>query len=220
VRLGLLTVIVTASAVGVADAQGDVRAQLADRLAPSVAASVARIADSAFARHLPVQPIVDKANEGAVKNVPGDRLIAAASMVLHQLDQSASAIRAAGGQPEADAIEAGAVAINAGLRQEDVEAVVRRTRAPYTPVTTLRVAATLAALGVPGPKTIDLVGRAVDSHQLGDGLLDLPREVQAQMAGGSSASEAAEHVGHGDASETGAASTAHGSPSAGHAHKP
>jgi hypothetical protein len=141
-------------------------------------------------------------------------------MVLHQLDQSASAIRAAGSQPEDDAIEAGAVAINAGLRQEDVEAVVRRTRAPYTPVTTLRVAATLAALGVSGPETVALVGRAVDSHQVGEGLLDLPREVQAQMSGGSSASEAAEHVAHGETNESGAASNAHGAPNTGHAHKP
>jgi hypothetical protein len=220
VKATLATIVGVVGLANVSSAQGDVH-QLAGRLAPHALAAIQRIADSAAAGHLPVQPIVDKASEGAVKGVPPDRIIGAASLVLHQLGQSATAIRAGGVTPEPEAIEAGAVALDAGLGPEDVQAIVQRTRAPYTPAATLRVGATLAALGLSGSETVNLVRRAMDSHQLGD-LLDLPREVQAEMASGSSASDAAARVSHGESSEggAGAGTAAHGAPTTGHSHKP
>jgi len=225
VRVALVSLALALGTARAATAQVDVHRRLSGRLGPDVLAAVERIADSAAARHLPVEPIVEKASEGAMKGVAADRLVAAASVVLHQLTQSATAIRAGGvSSPEPDAINAGAVAINAGLSPADVQAVVQRTRAPYTPAATLRVAATLAALGVPGAEAVDLVGRAVNAHQVGEAaLLDLPRQVQAEMGSGSSAAEAAEHIGHtgggGGSGEPGAPS-AHGPPTSGHSHKP
>lgn len=216
------TILGLALALGAAPAaagQADITSRLAGRLAPDVVAAVARIADSATARHLPIDLIVEKASEGAVKGVPRGPLVAAASTVLHQLDEAATAIRAAGSVPEPEAIEAGAVAINAGLGPPDVQTVVRRTRPPYTPAATLRVAATLAALGVPGPQAVELVERAMYTHQTGEGLLDLPREVEADMANGASASDAATHVGHGASTEPATASP-HGSSNPAHSHKP
>ena len=58
-------------------AQVDVPARLAGRVPPEVVAVVRGVVDSAAARGLPVEPLVQKALEGGAKGVPAERVIAA-----------------------------------------------------------------------------------------------------------------------------------------------
>ena len=178
--------------------QQSVSEQLAGRLSPPVIATVAALADSAAARGLPSEPIVDKAIEGSTKGVPEARIVSAARAVLDELDVAATAARTGGvGAPGPDLIEAGAFGLNAGLHAADVTELVRGSQAPYPPGLVLRVAGTLTALGVPAAQAVRAVERALATHASPADLADLPRELQLGMAHGVSAGDAADGLGHG-----------------------
>lgn len=182
------------------------------RVPPEVAAVVEQLADSAAAVGLPVEPLREKAIEGGAKGVPGERVIAAVRSLVARLGQAAAAARAAGlAKPGAEVIEAGAFALNAGLDRREVEALVRRSRPPYTPAATLRVAGTLAALGVPAVETAQLVEQAMDAGETPGELLDLPQQVERGVAHGASPGAAAAGLGLGRATAPGLTQP-HGSP--------
>ena len=64
---------------------------------------------------------------------------------------------------------------------------------------TLRVAATLAALGVPPKNTVDLLEGVISAGRSPSELLDLPSEVQAGVAQGATPAQAAQGLGRGAA---------------------
>jgi hypothetical protein len=166
-------------------AQVGVSARLAGRVPPAVATAVSALVDSARTRGLPGAPLVDKALEGAVKGVPTDRILTAVRTVLEQLDASASAQRVAGSlAPGADAIEAGAFALAAGLTPADVGAIARSADPTHPTAVALQVAGALAALGVPRAETVGLVRASIRSGQPVGDLVSLPGQVQAAMARG------------------------------------
>ena len=174
------------------------------RVPADVAAVVQRLVDSAAAVGLPVEPLRERAIEGGAKGVPAERVIAAVRSLAARLGQAAAAARAAGiARPSADVIEAGAFALNAGLDQREVEALVRRSRPPYTPAATLRVAGTIAALGVPAGETAQVVEEAMDAGTAPGELLDLPQEVERGVAHGDSPGAAAAGLGRGQATAPG-----------------
>ena len=174
--------------------------RLGDRVPPEVAVAVGRLADSAAARGLPVGPLLDKAIEGGAKGVPAERVLAAVRALVSRLEEAAAAVRAAGlARSDSDAVEAGAFALNAGLDRRAVEQLARRSRPPYTPAATLRVAGTLAALGVPADETVQVVQQAIDAGATPGDLLDLPQEVQRGVARGASPAAAAAGLGQGPA---------------------
>jgi hypothetical protein len=176
----------------------DVGARLDGRVAPAVRSAVRDIAADAAARGLPTEPLVEKAIEGGAKRVPADRLIAAVRALAARLAGAADAVHAAGlAAPQADVVEGGADALSAGLTAGQVGSLVRATRAPYDPALVLRVAATLAALGVPPKQTVQLVEGMIKDGKSSSDLLGLPGEVQADVAEGATPEQAAEHVGHG-----------------------
>lgn len=166
-------------------AQEDVSARLAGRVPPAVAVAVTALVDSARARGLPGTPLVDKALEGGVKGVPAERIVAAVRTVLDQLDAAATAVRGAVGQPPAaDAVEAGAFAMAAGLTAGDVGEIARAADRSHPAAVALQVAGALAALGVPRAETVALVRGEIQSGQPVGDLVSLPGRVQAAMAGG------------------------------------
>src|SRR2546422_8005627 len=65
-------------------------ARLNRRVPPGVAAAVRALADSAAARGLPTDPLVDKAIEGSAKGVDPERVVAAVRLVFTQLDVAAA----------------------------------------------------------------------------------------------------------------------------------
>lgn len=172
-------------------AQGDLRPRLAGRVPPAVAAAVSSFVDSAQARGLPTGPLVDKALEGAVKGVAPDLIVRAVGGVFQHLEAAAMALRAAGPSPGDDAVEAGAFALDAGLTTGDVREIARAADLSHPTAVALQVAGLLAALGVPRAQTVGLVRTTIQSGQpIGD-LVNLPSQVQAEMARGSPPAAAA-----------------------------
>lgn len=181
-----------ASAPSPAAAQQDVRARLAGRVAPDLAAALDSAAAQATAQGLPIDPLIEKALEGTAKGVPTERIVAAVRALVVRLAAAAAALRQGGvAAPDADAIEAGAFAITAGLSESQVRDLTRASAVPHTPTSTLRVAATLVALGVPAAETVELLIASIrDGRSVGD-LAALPGTIQGQVGRGVSPAQAA-----------------------------
>ena len=191
-RFSLLLRIVALAVVPSALAGQNVAKQLDRRVSPDVRQAVVKIAADAAARGLPVEPLVEKAIEGGAKGVPDDRVIAAVRTLAGRLGDAMSALRAAGvAAPSGDVVEGGADALNAGLTSGDVRDLVRVSRPPYDPSLTLRVAATLVALGVPGEQAMQLVNAMITAGRSPGDLLTLPAEVQAGVGRGATPGQAA-----------------------------
>jgi hypothetical protein len=173
-------------------AQQDLTARLGARVPPAVVAAAQALADTALARGLPIDPLIDKAIEGAAKGVAPERVVVALRMVFDQLGGAAAAIRGGGdAAPDAGTIEAGAFALSAGLSGAQLSALVRASTAPYTPAATLRVAGTLSAMGVPADQTTDLIRATIRNGAATAEVLSLPGRVQAQVARGQTPAQAA-----------------------------
>jgi len=123
-------------------------------------------------------------------------VIAAVRALSDQLAAAADALRSGGGRADADVVEGGAYALGAGLGVKQVQQLARASHAPYDAALTLRVAATLAALGVPPENTVDLVEGVISAGRPPSELLDLPGEVQAGVAQGATPTQAAQGLGH------------------------
>jgi len=192
-----LTLVLATTLAGGLGAQ-DVQARLDRRVSPEVQRAVRGIAADAAARGLPVDPLVQKAIEGAAKGVPGDRVIAAVRALAGRLAEAMAAVRDGGvAAPSGDVVEGGADALNAGLRGRQVSDLVRVSRPPYDPALTLQVAATLVALGVPAKQTVQLIEGMIRDGRSPSDLLGLPGQVQAGVAEGATPDQAAEGIAHG-----------------------
>ncbi len=189
---GLALALVLGAVVPTGLTAQDVAARLDGRVAPEVRQAVRGIAADAAARGLPVEPLVQKAIEGGAKGVPADRVIAAVRAVAARLAEAADALRGADiAAPGTDVVEGGADALNAGLSTGQVRALVLASRPPYDPALTLRVAATLAALGVPPKQALTLVLGVISAGRAPGDLLGLPGQVQAGVARGATPAQAA-----------------------------
>lgn len=163
----------------------DISDRLAGRVSPEIAALVQQLATSAAARGLPVDPLVQKAIEGNAKGVPADRVATALRALSAQLEAAAAAIQQAGPTPpDTNAIAAGAFALNAGLSERHVTALAQVSRPPYGVTTTLRVASTLVAMGVPAAETVELVTQVIEAGGSTSEVLGLPAEVMAGVSRG------------------------------------
>lgn len=186
-------------------AQGDPAAQLAGRVPPAVAEAAIALAESASTRQIPAEPIVQKALEGAAKHVPTDRIVAALSDVFDRLVTARQALVAAGvTAPVPEAIESGAFALNAGLDTAALAHIARAGGRSYAAATTLRVAGTLTALGVPAAGTVRLVSTALAAGVPVADVLDLPGRVESAVARGLTPAQAAEGLARAAQAQTGA----------------
>ncbi len=177
--------------------QDSIAVRLAGRVPPEVVRVVKELAASS-ARDVPVEPLVQKAIEGGAKGVPAERVVTALRELAGQLGIAAAALHEAGiERPSADVVEGGAYSLGAGLSARDVRDVARASQPPYDPAMTLRVAATLAALGVPPKATVRLVRDMISAGRAPSDLAALPGEVQADMARGATPAQAAEGLARG-----------------------
>ncbi|MFN2570246.1 MAG: hypothetical protein ABR537_01350 [Gemmatimonadales bacterium] len=192
--------------------QEGIAERLDGRVPPDLAALVTQIGSAAAARGLPVDPLIQKAIEGSAKGIPTDRVGVAVRVVAAQLDSAAAALREAGLAPDTLAIAAGGFAISAGLNGRDVAQLAKSGAALPALVTGLRVAGTLAALGVPETENVALVRATLHSGRATAELLALPRQVQAEIAKGTAPAQAAEGL-----ARAAAAQSRHGPPP-GHEH--
>ena len=173
-------------------AQQPVAGRLRGHVDASVIAAVSALADSAAARGLPIDPLVEKAIEGGAKAAPSERIVAAVQAVFARLGRAQQALQAATNQPTTpDVIAAGAFALSAGLQDSDVRNVARACGAHCSPAAALRVAGTLAALGVPPAETVELVRETLRAGGHDRDVVALPVRVEAQMARGATPAQAA-----------------------------
>jgi hypothetical protein len=165
--------------------------RLAGRVPPQIASLVGELGTAAAARGLPVDPLIQKAIEGSAKGVPEGRVAAALNLIVMHLDSAAAALRDGGLPADTLAIAAGEFAITAGLSRNDITALARTGANAAALTVGLRVAGTLAALGVPPAEDIGLVSVELRAGEPASTLLLLPAKVQAEMAKGATAAQAA-----------------------------
>jgi len=192
--------------------------RLAGRVPPQIASLVAELGTAASASGLPVDPLIQKAIEGSAKGVPADRVAAALRLIALHLDTAAAALRDGGLPSDTLAIAAGEFAISAGLSGSDITALARTGANAAALTVGLRVAGTLAALGVPPAEDIGLVSVELRAGEPASDLLLLPANVQAEMAKGATAAQAAAGL-----ARAAAAQARHGPPPGhgqGHPHPP
>jgi len=119
--------------------------RLAGRLDERTLAAVSAIVDSARAAGLPVNPLVNKALEGASKGADGVRIAAA----VRALSRNLAAAQAALGRGSAEAdLVAGAAALRAGVEPSFLDRIRAELRGGPV-VVSLAVMADLVANGVP-----------------------------------------------------------------------
>ena len=126
----------------------DLRAQdvrLDARLDARTRAALSPVLDSARIAGLPVEPLVDKALEGASKRATGERIVIAVRRLAGQLGTARTALGGTAGEAE---LIAGANALQAGVRP-DVLAALRAERRDVALTVPLGVMAELIARGVP-----------------------------------------------------------------------
>ena len=192
--------------------------RLTGRVPPQIASLVEELGTAASARGLPIDPLIEKAIEGSAKGVAPERVASAVRLVAMQLDTAATALRDGGLVADTLAIAAGEFAITAGLSGSDIKALARTGANAVALTVGLRVAGTLAALGVPPAEDIGLVSVGLRSGEPVSALLSLPANVQSAMARGATPAQAAAGL-----ARAAAAQAAHGPPpghGGGHPHPP
>lgn len=115
-----------------------------ERLDPDTRSVVVAVVDSARDVGLPVEPIVQRALEGATKGAPGTRIIVAVRRLAVDLGVARSAL---GTRASAAELEAGVAALRAGATPQILTALRDVRRPPLTMA--LAVLADLVASGVP-----------------------------------------------------------------------
>ena len=115
-----------------------------ERLDPDTRAAVAAVVDSAHGVGLPVEPIIQRALEGATKGAPSARIVAAVRRLAADLGTARTALGTGAAEAE---LEAGVAALRAGATP-DVLANLRDVRRPPLTIA-LSVLADLVASGVP-----------------------------------------------------------------------
>jgi len=190
-----IAMVVGAAPLGGLAAQ-DVAGRLAGRVPPAVQRAVVAVVADATTRGLPVEPLIQKAIEGGAKGVPADRITAAVRTLAGRLGEARDVLRAKGEPvPSADLVEGGAEALGAGLDAGQVRDLVRASHPPYEPALTLRVAATLAAIGVPAPQAVGLLEAMIAAGRDPADLVGLPGQVLAGVDRGATPSQAAGGLG-------------------------
>jgi len=169
---------------------------VADRLrgaAPEVVQAVETALAQATERGLPGEPLVQKAIEGTAKSAPPERIVAAINALLERLGVASRALRESGVEsPDGASVEAGAFALSAGLGEGDVVSLARAGARSHAVEVTLRVAGTLAAIGVPAAQVLQLVNQALEEGPASGRLAALPGQVQAAVARGAPPAAAAQ----------------------------
>src|SRR6266481_3144402 len=115
-----------------------------ERLDPDTRAAVAAVVDSAHGVGLPVEPIIQRALEGATKGAPGPRIVAAVRKLAVDLSIARAALGTSASQAE---LEAAVAALRAGATPEVIAHLRDARRPPLT--VALSVVADLFARGVP-----------------------------------------------------------------------
>ncbi len=156
------------------------------RLDPVIRPAVAAVIDSASGAGLPIEPLVQRALEGASKGAPGDRIVAAVRRLAGQLGTARAALGNAASPAELDAA---AAALFVGARPAHLTALQER-RPRRSLLVPLAVLTDLVAGGVPAD-TAAAVVLALAGSLADDQYLAFQRNVERDIARGAPPAAAA-----------------------------
>jgi hypothetical protein len=167
--------------------------RLTSRLDGRTREAVSAIIDAAVREGIPAEPLVDKALEGASKRAPGSAIVVAVRNWAADLKRARQALGPSSSDRD---IQAGATALRAGIRPQELEQL-RAAKSGVRVASALDVMTLLVTSGVPadtiGPVIVRLVVASVSEEQLTAFQLDVQRDI----AGGVSALTAAAVRGRG-----------------------
>jgi hypothetical protein len=163
-------------------AQDPRNARLNGKLDVETQASVMRTLDSAQTRGLPIEPLVDKALEGATKHAAGPRIEAAVSMLMQRLEAARDALAPNPGPRD---IAAGADALAYGATREAL-ATMRAIRPNESVAVPLGVLTQLVASGVPVARATRVVADLLRRGARDEQLIALNNDVRSFIASGAS----------------------------------
>ena len=184
VRVGALLALAIVAAATPAAAQD---ARLVAQLDAATQQRVSAVIERARAASLPVEPLVDKALEGARKRAPAPRIVEAVTSLAARLDSSRVALGTASTEAE---LVAAAAALQAGVGPR-VLSQLRQERAGKSLAVPLVVLGDLVTRGVPHDTASALI-LLVAHEGLGDEtLLAIQRDVQRDVRDGAHPATAA-----------------------------
>ena len=157
-------------------------ARLDGKLDVETQAVVLRTLDSARTRGLPMEPLVDKALEGATKKAAGPRIQSAVSSLLGRLEAARDALAP---NPTPRDITAGADALAFGATREALKAM-RAIRPNESVAVPLGVLTQLVASGVPVGRATRVVADLMRRGAKDEQLIALNDDVRSYVAAGAS----------------------------------
>lgn len=172
-----IAAVLTALAAFAASAQD---ARLSARLDTRTAAAVARVVDSARARSLPTEPLVQKALQGAAKRAPSERVLAAVSELLSELSMARSAL---GNRSTEAELVAGAGALHAGVPAATLSRI-RELRGGQSVTVAVGTLADLVARGVPVDGAVSAVLALVERRAADADVIAFSNQVGRDIAAG------------------------------------
>jgi len=187
-RTGALVALALAAASAAASARAGAQdSRLVAQLDPATQQRVSAVIEHARAASLPVEPLVDKALEGARKHAPPPRIVEAVTSLAARLDSSRVALGM--GSTEAELVAA-ASALQAGVGPQ-VLSQLRQERVGRSLAIPLVVLGDLVTRGVPHDTASALI-LLVAHEGLGDEtLLAIQRDVQRDVRDGAHPATAA-----------------------------
>jgi hypothetical protein len=181
-RVSTLTLAAALLAAGVARAQDP---RLMRRLDSTTLAAVGALMDSARTAGLPVEPLVQRALEGAAKHAEPDRIVAAVRRLAGELGVARAAL---GHESSAAELDAGASALRAGVRSEDL--TLLRQRRTQSLTVALAALTDLVVGGVPPDSAASAV-LALAARARDDQIAEFRRAVERDIALGATPAAAA-----------------------------
>lgn len=157
-------------------------ARLDGKLDVETQAIVLHTLDSARTRGLPIEPLVDKALEGATKRAAGPRIQAAVSSLLGRLEAARDALAP---NPTPRDITAGADALAFGATREALK-TMRAIRPNESVAVPLGVLTQLVASGVPVGRATRVVADLLRRGARDEQLIALNDDVRSYVAAGAS----------------------------------
>lgn len=172
-----IAALLTALAAFAASAQD---ARLSARLDTRTAAAVTRIVDSARARSLPTEPLVQKALQGAAKRAPSERVLAAVGELLSELTRARLALGSRSTEAE---LVAGAGALHAGVPEATLSRI-RELRGGQSVTVAVGTLADLVARGVPVDGAVSAVLALVERRAADADVIAFGKQVGQDIAAG------------------------------------
>lgn len=185
-------VLVFVLAAGSVSAQSNVDPRLASRLDPRTRSAVVAIIDSARLSTLPIEPLIDKALEGAAKRATSQQIVSAVRTFAGQLLEARRALGDRSTDPE---LLGGAQAIRAGIPVQQLERL-RKARSGVQIATALTVASDLVTREVPVDTAVVVVTKLVESSVSDEQLLAVRSDIESDILSGKPPAVAASTRGH------------------------